>query len=90
MIGGFEKHDRGKLISACGTGKTLTALFIREKLGADRVLLLMPSLSLVGQTLREWMANKTVDFTPLMVCSAETVNNDDDIPVSHASDLGCR
>jgi predicted helicase len=54
------------------------------------VLLLMPSLSLVGQTLREWMANKTVDFTPLMVCSAETVNNDDDIPVSHASDLGCR
>ena len=51
---GFEKADRGRLIMACGTGKTLTALFIREKLAAERTLVLVPSLSLLAQTLREW------------------------------------
>ncbi len=44
---------------ACGTGKTLTALFIHEKLAAERTLVLVPSLSLLAQTLREWTANTT-------------------------------
>jgi hypothetical protein len=50
---GFDRADRGQLITACGTGKTLTALFISEKLAADRTLVLVPSLSLLAQTLRD-------------------------------------
>jgi predicted helicase len=76
----FQKHDRGQLISATGTGKTLTALFITEKLEANRLLLLEPSIALVGQNLGEFMANKTVDFTPVVVAS--DVSEEDDIPLS--------
>jgi predicted helicase len=54
MLKGFTKSDRGQLIMACGTGKTLTSLFIREKLDAERVLFLVPSLSLLKQTMQVW------------------------------------
>jgi superfamily II DNA or RNA helicase len=85
----FQQADRGKLIMACGTGKTLTALFIREKLAAERTLVLMPSLQLMKQTIGEWKRNKKVDFDFLPVCSDETVSkDDDDMPVSNTSDLG--
>ena len=57
VVEGFRQSDRGQLIMACGTGKTLTALFINEKLAAQRTLVLVPSLSLLAQTLREWTAN---------------------------------
>jgi predicted helicase len=54
---GFTAADRGKLIMACGTGKTFTALKIAEKLAPNgHVLFLVPSLSLLSQTLREWTA----------------------------------
>ena len=52
VVKGFASADRGQLIMACGTGKTLTALFIREKLAAERTLVLVPSLSLLKQTLQ--------------------------------------
>jgi superfamily II DNA or RNA helicase len=85
----YKRADRGKLIMACGTGKTLTALFIREKLTAQRTLVLMPSLQLMKQTIGEWTRNKKVDFDFLPVCSDETVSKDDvDMPVSSTSDLG--
>jgi predicted helicase len=48
---GFESADRGQLIMACGTGTTLAALFINEEMGATRTLVLVPSLSLLKQTL---------------------------------------
>lgn len=50
---GFKTHDRGKLIMACGTGKTFTALRIAEhQAGAGRhVLFLTPSISLLSQSL---------------------------------------
>jgi superfamily II DNA or RNA helicase len=89
VVNGFRQADRGKLIMACGTGKTLTALFIREKMAAQRTLVLMPSLQLMKQTIGEWTRNKTVDFDFLPVCSDETVSKDDlDMPVSSTSDLG--
>ena len=89
VVKGFRQADRGKLIMACGTGKTLTALFIREKLAAERTLVLMPSLQLMKQTIGEWRRNKKVDFDFLPVCSDETVSkDDDDMPVSSTSDLG--
>ncbi len=62
VVKGFVRGDRGQLIMACGTGKTLAALFIHEKLAAERTLVLVPSLSLLAQTLREWTANTKLGF----------------------------
>ncbi|WP_236832518.1 DEAD/DEAH box helicase family protein [Blastococcus sp. KM273128] len=68
---GLAEHDRGQLIMACGTGKTFTSLRIAEELaGAGRnVLFLVPSIQLLSQSLREWMANAEVDIRALAVCS---------------------
>ncbi len=52
VLKGFTKSGRGQLIMACGTGKTLASLFIKEKLDAERVLVLVPSLSLLKQTMQ--------------------------------------
>lgn len=67
---GLSKADRGKLIMACGTGKTFTALKIAEELARDgHVLFLVPSLSLLAQSLREWTAEAEKPFHALAVCS---------------------
>jgi superfamily II DNA or RNA helicase len=90
VVKGFTTADRGQLIMACGTGKTLTAWFIGEKLAAERTLVLVPSLSLLKQTMREWQtANPKRPFATLPVCSDETVGGlGEDAAVSHTSDLG--
>lgn len=87
VLKGFKTSDRGQLIMACGTGKTLTGLFITEKLECQRTLVLLPSLSLLKQTLTEWRANCTTEFAALPVCSDATVNTADDAAVEHTSDL---
>jgi predicted helicase len=87
VVEGFHHSDRGQLIMACGTGKTLTAVFINERLRAECTLVLVPSLSLLAQTLREWTANATVPFQFLPVCSDATVS-DHDAAVENTSDLG--
>ena len=71
---GFEKTDRGKLIMACGTGKTFTALRIAEEhAGAGKsVLFLAPSIALVAQSLKEWTAECDVPIRPFAVCSDAT------------------
>jgi predicted helicase len=71
---GFEHGDRGKLIMACGTGKTFTALRIAEELaGAGRsVLFLAPSIALVAQSLKEWTGECVVPIRPFAVCSDPT------------------
>jgi predicted helicase len=67
---GFAAADRGKLIMACGTGKTFTALRIAEHLASHgHILFLVPSLSLLSQTLREWTAEATAPIHSLAVCS---------------------
>jgi len=91
VVKAFDGADRGQLIMACGTGKTLAALFIREKLAAKRTLVLVPSLSLLAQTLREWTANTTIGFDFLPVCSDQTVAEPvagPDAVVANTSDLG--
>jgi superfamily II DNA or RNA helicase len=89
VLKGFASAARGQLIMACGTGKTLTALFINEEMGCARTLVLLPSLSLLKQTLNVWRANSTAEFSSLPVCSDDTVaNSDDDVAVAHTSDLG--
>lgn len=68
---GFAEHDRGKLIMACGTGKTFTALKIAEKLAGKgkQVLVLVPSLALIAQTVREWTKDTTTELRSFAVCS---------------------
>ena len=75
VVKGFTNADRGQLIMACGTGKTLTSLFIKEKLDAERTLVLVPSLSLLKQTMQVWRVNATVQFDSLPVCSDDTVRS---------------
>lgn len=86
VVSGFEVEDRGKIIAACGTGKTLTSLWIVEAMKAETVLFLAPSISLVKQTLESWAEQAKVPFAYLCVCSDNTVssniNDDADIPVS--------
>ena len=71
VISGFKKADRGKLIMACGTGKTFTALKIAETIVPDggNVLFLVPSISLISQTLTEWAAQSERPLSPFAVCS---------------------
>lgn len=76
VIDGFATEDRGKIIAACGTGKTLTALWIVEKMDIDTVLFLAPSITLVKQTLESWASQSHNNFTYLCVCSDNTVNSD--------------
>jgi superfamily II DNA or RNA helicase len=87
VMSGFKTHDRGQLIMACGTGKTLTALWIKERERCDLALVLLPSLSLLSQTVTEWMANAAEPFAFLPVCSDETVSKGTDAAVLFKSDL---
>ncbi len=68
---GLADADRGKLIMACGTGKTLTGLRIAEELAGSggHVLFLVPSLALMAQTVREWCADAVLPLTAFAVCS---------------------
>ena len=68
---GLADADRGKLIMACGTGKTLTGLRIAEELAGSgsQVLFLVPSLALMAQTVREWCADAVLPLTAFAVCS---------------------
>lgn len=50
----LSENDRAHVVMACGTGKTLIALWSAERLGARQILVLLPSLSLLRQTLQEW------------------------------------
>ncbi|MFH9010324.1 DEAD/DEAH box helicase [Streptomyces sp. NPDC017943] len=76
---GFAEHDRGKLIMACGTGKTFTSLKIAERLQQERaeagqgehttILFLVPSIALLSQSLREWSYEAEVPLRGFAVCS---------------------
>ena len=77
VVAGFKENDRGQLLMACGTGKTLTSLWIKEALNAHRTLVLLPSLSLLSQTLREWTATSRKEFNWICVCSDKSVVKQD-------------
>ena len=75
VIAGFEAHDRGKLIMACGTGKTYAALRIAEQTAppGGTILFLTPSLQLVSQSLRDWANDMAAPMRFFAVCSDPTV-----------------
>lgn len=72
---GLESADRGKLIMACGTGKTFTSLKIAETIAGknSKVLFLVPSLSLLSQTLTEWTQECDLPLHSFAVCSDSDV-----------------
>lgn len=80
VIEGFKETDRGKLIMACGTGKTFTALRLMESVvpANGRVLFLAPSISLVSQSLREWTAQAINPIHAFVVCSDTKVGKDEE------------
>ena len=71
VTAGLSTADRGKLIMACGTGKTFTSLRIAEAMAGSggRVLFLVPSIALLSQTLMEWSAESEVPLRSFAVCS---------------------
>ena len=75
VLARFKEVDRGKLIMACGTGKTFTSLKIAEQqVGkGGRVLFLVPSLALLSQTLTEWSHESEVPLHCFAVCSDSDV-----------------
>jgi superfamily II DNA or RNA helicase len=92
---GFTDSDRGKLIAACGIGKTLIALWLVEDRDDQKVLFLAPNLQLIRQTLREWAREATQTFQYLCVCSDQSVDLEDesqlatsemDVPVTTDAD----
>ncbi|MDY0205714.1 MAG: DEAD/DEAH box helicase family protein, partial [Pseudomonas sp.] len=92
-IKGLDEADRGKLIMACGTGKTFTSLKIAETMAGKgkTVLFLVPSLSLLSQTLTEWTQESETPLHSFAVCSdsdvGKTRNLDDDSIQATVSDL---
>ena len=75
----LEKQDRTTAVMACGTGKTLVALWVAERLKSKTILVLMPSLTLLQQTLSEWSRHNSWSdhFTYICVCSDPTVTHDE-------------
>ncbi|GAA4393998.1 DEAD/DEAH box helicase [Hymenobacter koreensis] len=67
----FKTKNRGKLIMACGTGKTFTALRIAENETHNKglVLFMVPSIALLGQTLREWTNHAQMPISAICICS---------------------
>lgn len=90
---GLQSADRGKLIMACGTGKTFTSLKIAESLAGagKRVLFLVPSLSLLSQTLTEWTQESATPLHSFAVCSDSDVGKkrakDEDVVQTFAHEL---
>lgn len=83
---GFQTYERGQVNMACGTGKTLVGLWAAEAMTCDSVLVLVPSLSLVSQALREWTDNWATERAVLAICSDDSVAQD--AAMSRSRDLG--
>ena len=88
IVAGLSRGPRATALMACGSGKTLVALWGAERLGARTVLVLLPSLALVRQTLHEWLHETSwPDVQFLCVCSDPTVQTEEDSLLVRPSDL---
>ena len=89
VIGGFKDQDRGKLIMACGTGKTFTALRIAEEVAGigGRTLYLVPSISLFQQSMREWAMQQAVPHRYIGICSDTRAGRNDEDASLHELEI---
>ncbi len=79
LLPALEQHGRATAVMACGTGKTLVSLWVAERSQATTILVLLPSLALVRQTLHEWLhETRWPSLAYLCVCSDPTVASDVD------------
>ncbi len=80
ILTGFQEYDRGKLIMAPGTGKTLTALKLAEKFvgKGGLVLFLVPSIALADQTLRAWLNDSDIPINPYVITSDRSIGRSED------------
>jgi len=76
----LKTHERGKLIMACGTGKTFTSLKIAENETNNNglILFLVPSIALLGQTLRAWSQQATEPINAVCICSDAQVSKQEE------------
>ncbi len=86
-----QGNDRGKLVMACGTGKTFTSLRIAERLVPDdgRILFAAPTISLVSQARREWLTHAVRPLSALVVCSDRTAGGKGEKHEVGPDDLVC-
>ena len=86
-----QGNDRGKLVMACGTGKTFTALRLSERIVPDdgRVLFAAPTIALVSQARREWLTHRARPMSALVVCSDSTAGGRGERYEIGADDLVC-
>ena len=83
--------ERGKLIMACGTGKTFVSLRIAERLVPDDgcIMFAAPSISLVSQARREWLTYTNRRMSSLVVCSDRTAGGRGESYTAGPDDLVC-
>ncbi len=85
-ISGLANHNRGRLVMACGTGKTFASLRIAERTVGEgqRILFAAPTIALVSQARREWLRHTTRKLECIVVCSDSTAGgrNEGDIRIS--------
>ena len=86
-----QGNDRGKLVMACGTGKTFTSLRVSERLVPDdgRIIFTAPSISLVSQARREWLTHTDRPMSALVVCSDKTAGGKGECHEAGPDDLVC-
>jgi len=87
----LQNHDRGRVLMACGSGKSLVGFWVQAAMGAKQVVVAVPSLSLLNQTLKEWATEwsargEIVRYTA--VCGDESAADIGDSFVGHAYELG--
>ena len=89
VIREFAAHDRGKLVMACGTGKTFTALRIAERIAGvgGRALYLVPSISLFQQSMREWAEQRAVPHRYVGICSDTRAGRTDEDASLHELEI---
>jgi predicted helicase len=88
ILVGLSRHPRATALMACGTGKTLVSLWVAERLNARFILVLLPSLALVRQTVHEWLHETSWESLEyLCVCSDPSVQTDEDALVVRPSDV---
>ncbi|MBM4311145.1 MAG: hypothetical protein FJ119_09410 [Deltaproteobacteria bacterium] len=81
-------HDRATTVMACGSGKTLLALWVAESMGVKTILVLVPALALLRQTLHQWLGEtRWNNIAYLCVCSDPTVEKNSDELIVRQSDL---
>ena len=90
-IAGLGNHDRGRLVMACGTGKTFTSLRIAQNIVDDggRILFAAPTIALVSQARREWLRQTTRPLKCIVVCSDSTAGGRNENEDMRVSELEC-